>query len=103
VILRGYNQNDEVIKWLWEILRKLSGEDKGFFIQIWTGSPKIHPEGFSKMGLAIHKAELKDRMAFIFGQTCFNKLNLPPYESKEIFEEVIKTGIAQVKANKAEL
>jgi E3 ubiquitin-protein ligase NEDD4 len=89
-----WKQNDKVIIWFWEALEELSGEDRVYFIQHWTGTPKLPVEGLKGMEFQISRGRNDKR---IFSQTCFNGLRLPDYESKDELVDGLMMAINSVK------
>ncbi len=61
------------------MLEEFSMEDRCYFIQHWTGTPKLPAEGVKGLGLTIAKANSDKR---IYGQTCFSRINLPVFNTR---------------------
>jgi hypothetical protein len=91
-----WKATDQSVLWLWEVLEELAPEDRSYFIQHWTGTPKIPAEGLKAMELSIMKKSKGDTR--IFGQTCFNRIMLPVFEKKEDLKESVMMAVNSVKA-----
>jgi len=90
---QGYNPNTPVVRWFFEVLSELSKEDLALMIQFITGTSKVPLEGFKALqGIGgpqkfqIHKA-YGPPGRLPSAHTCFNQLDLPEYESKEVLRE----------------
>ena len=77
-----YKEKDQPpVSWLWEVLEELTTEELAWFIQHWTGSPKVPADGVKSLNLSIMKKNgTTDRR--IFSQTCFGRIMLPNFENK---------------------
>eukprot|EP00983_Pelagomonas_calceolata_P065534 1148620-Pelagomonas_calceolata.AAC.1 len=112
---QGYNPNTPVVRWFFEVLSELSKEDLALMIQFITGTSKVPLEGFKALqGIGgpqkfqIHKVCVCESVcSCVYGEhastcalkaygppgrlpsahTCFNQLDLPEYESKEVLRE----------------
>lgn len=88
-------ETDSFVVWLWEILEELSNQERSYFIQHWTGSPKIPAEGIKSMELSIMKKSKADKR--IFGQTCFGRITVPAFESKDDLREAVMTAVNSIR------
>lgn len=87
----GYNGDEAVIGWFWEIVRSYGQEGYRNLLHYCTGSMRVPILGFSKLEtshghikkFSIRKVEYCQDNLFPKSYTCFNRLNLPNYESKE--------------------
>jgi len=93
-----YNENSKVIKWFWEIISELNDYQRRGFLQYCTGSSRISAEGFK--GLMSNSGKVccfciepkeytGETTAFIVAHTCFNRIELPEYPTKEITKKSI--------------
>jgi len=57
--ISGYESDDDIIRWFWEIVFAFSHEQICQLLHFWTGTPKIQSEGFKKANLAIKKIPMK--------------------------------------------
>jgi len=98
-----YHKNHPVIKWFWEVLSNLSSNELEKFLQFCTGSTRVPIEGFK--GLTSNNGKLccfsiepkayeSEEMNFIVAHTCFNRIELPVYPSKESMEKSIRKIIS---------
>lgn len=85
--LVSYSKNDQIIIWLFEVLEEFDMSLRTAFLQFITGTSRVPSEGFKGLrgynGLQkfnIHK--YYDVKHLPRSHTCFNQLDLPPYESK---------------------
>jgi hypothetical protein len=90
----GRGLDGKLMEWFWECLEGLSARDRMYLIQHWTGLPKISAEGFKGTNLNIVRGSYDGRL---FAQTCFNKLHLPEFPTKEKLEEAVRMVINSVK------
>ena len=85
----GYGKKDQIIVSFWKVIKSFSKNQKALFVQFVTGTSKVPIGGFKDLvgmsGLQnfnIHKAHDTKRLPS--AHTCFNQLDLPPYETEEI-------------------
>mmetsp|Transcript_3163 Transcript_3163/g.5757 ORF Transcript_3163/g.5757 Transcript_3163/m.5757 type:complete len:130 (-) Transcript_3163:103-492(-) len=90
----------KVIKWFWEVLGTFSDEEKVRLLQFVTGCGGLPAQGFKALQSndgnfrkfniqSIHKID----SAYPRAHTCFNKLDLPVYESKRELEAFLSVVI----------
>ncbi len=90
-----YKENDDIIKWFWEILNKLRPEQVNSFFTFCTGMIKPPLNGFRVLQssrnqivkFCIEKNQSDSNL--IQAKTCFNKILLPFYKSYEKLKENI--------------
>jgi E3 ubiquitin-protein ligase HUWE1 len=85
-----YSRNHEVIRMFFDVFRELSNEEKGKILAFVTGACRVPAEGFASYEwsghpFTIHPHGSPDHMPH--AQTCFRRLGLPPYQTKEIMKE----------------
>mmetsp|Transcript_4056 Transcript_4056/g.6160 ORF Transcript_4056/g.6160 Transcript_4056/m.6160 type:complete len:786 (+) Transcript_4056:529-2886(+) len=97
----NFKATDQQIVWFWEVMHSLTRSQKASFLQFVTGSAKVPLEGFSQLQgmrgtqkFSIHKANGSNG-ALMSAHTCFNALDLPVYDSKEILREKLLYAIAE--------
>jgi len=83
----NFEENDDVIQWLWEILKNETQEFRKKFLKFVTGSSRIGVD----FNLTIKKIDGSER--FPVAHTCFNQLDLPLYSSKEQLTEKLSEAI----------
>jgi len=96
---QNYAPATPVIRWFWEVVSELGKEDLAQLLQFVTGTSKVPLEGFKALqGIGgpqkfqIHKAYgPPDRLPS--AHTCFNQLDLPEYDSKEVLKERLLMAI----------
>ena len=87
----NFKENDNVIQWLWEILKNANEEFCKKFLKFVTGSIRI---GVNFEKLIIEKINT-DTNGYPRSHTCFNRLDLPHYSSEEILKEKLSEAIVQ--------
>ncbi|XP_015264671.1 PREDICTED: E3 ubiquitin-protein ligase NEDD4 isoform X2 [Gekko japonicus] len=84
----GYSANHVVIQWFWKGVQLMDSEKRIRLLQFVTGTSRVPMNGFSELygsnGPQLFTIELwgsPDKLPR--AHTCFNRLDLPPYESFE--------------------
>jgi E3 ubiquitin-protein ligase HUWE1 len=97
-----YNKTDQIIIWLFEVLESFDANLKAAFLQFCTGTSRLPPEGFKALQgfhgpqkFNIHKYYNVNHLPR--SHTCFNQLDLPPYETKELLIEKLTLAITEGK------
>ena len=94
-----YNKGHKVIKWFWEIVNKLDQKQLSNLLMFSTGTSRVPFGGFAALEsnrgnlskFKIEKGEYKlFEKNYIKAHTCFNRLEVPEFETKEQMEEAIK-------------
>ena len=108
VKLIGYDASDRTIELFFSVLKELSDDDKGRFMQFCTGSSRAPLLGFASMNppFSIRRYEadgekqpgaLMSRFVDIdrwpAASTCFNLLKLPPYKNKANLKDKLLAAI----------
>ncbi|XP_033108204.1 probable E3 ubiquitin-protein ligase HERC3 [Anneissia japonica] len=83
-----FSKEHKTIKFFWEVFHDFTLQEKKKFLAFLTGSDRIPVQGMSQLHVRIQP---------VFGstdflpvaQTCYNILELPLYESKEIMQEML--------------
>ena len=83
----------KVIKWFWKFVESCSSEEKARLVQFVTGCSRLPAQGFRALvsndgklrNFNIQSVSKKDSV-YPRSHTCFNKLDLPMYESKSELE-----------------
>lgn len=87
----SYYNNHQIIKWFWEVLNTYSQEHLAKILHFCTGSSRTPIDGFRNLmsnrgniaKFCIESSKYNKDNAFPRGHTCFNRLELPMYGSKE--------------------
>ena len=82
---------DKIIQWFWEWLENCKEKDKFKYLKFVSGRSRLPKSDYK------HKINVfneKDKLPV--SHTCFSKLDLPRYDSKDIFHEKIKYVIDNV-------
>nr|XP_057944449.1 E3 ubiquitin-protein ligase NEDD4-like isoform X2 [Doryrhamphus excisus] len=94
----GYNSNHVVIHWFWKAVLLMDAEKRIRLLQFVTGTSRVPMNGFAELygsnGPQLFTIELwgtRDKLPR--AHTCFNRLDLPPYESFEELKEKLHIAI----------
>ncbi|KAJ8482507.1 hypothetical protein ONZ45_g14927 [Pleurotus djamor] len=97
---RGYEKNDQVIEWFWQCLRSWPAERKVRLLQFTTGTSRLPVNGFKDLQgsdgprrFTIEKSG--DPQGLPRSHTCFNRLDLPPYEDYQSLETKLLYAIEE--------
>ena len=95
--------NFQNIKMFWQVLSELSPEKLTVFYRFCTGGTRVPIDGFNSLPgtrnkylkFCIENAQdnNKSKNRLIEAKTCFNRINLPEYESKELMINAVNTII----------
>jgi E3 ubiquitin-protein ligase HUWE1 len=84
------------------VVETFDREERANLLQFVTGSSKVPVEGFENLQgmngpekFSITRIVTNDTMRLPQGHTCFNQLDLPEYESKEILQERLMWAIKE--------
>lgn len=90
----GYTENDTTIKWFWEWFEETDENDRFKYLKFVSGRSRL-PK--SELGFrykhVISKSVCDKENSYPKSTTCFFKLNLPHYDSKEKLVEKMKYSI----------
>jgi len=100
VIYKNYNKKSKQIIWFWEVVREYSNETRARLLQFVTGSCRLPVGGFKELygsnGPQLFCIEkINDHKMLPRSHTCFNRLDLPAYKSKEDLEKRLTTAIEE--------
>lgn len=97
---RGYEKTDQVIEWFWQCIRGWPAEKKARLLQFTTGTSRVPVNGFKDLQgsdgprrFTIEKSG--DPSGLPRSHTCFNRLDLPPYEDYESLEQKLSFAIEE--------
>lgn len=86
----GYSLNHQVIHWFWKAVLMMDSEKRIRLLQFVTGTSRVPMNGFAELygsngpqSFTVEQWGTPDKLPR--AHTCFNRLDLPPYES---FEEL---------------
>jgi hypothetical protein len=94
-----YYSESQIIIWFWEIIKELSQKELSNLLMFSTGTSRVPFGGFAALesnrgNLSKFKLERSEynfmKKNFIKAHTCFNRLEVPEFDSKEEMEEAIK-------------
>ncbi|GAA5833840.1 hypothetical protein JCM11251_005983 [Rhodosporidiobolus azoricus] len=90
---RGWTKDSQVVLWFWQAVRQMPPEKQSRLLQFATGTSLVPPNGFRDLQgsdgprkFTIDKAVGEGRRALPKSHTCFNRIDLPPYDSLEVLE-----------------
>ncbi|KAH9122984.1 hypothetical protein LEN26_001523 [Aphanomyces euteiches] len=89
-----------VLEWFWEVVSSFSSEDKARLLQFATGSSRTPIQGFKALvsydgqicPFSLQGIPFSDT-AYPRAHTCFNRIDLPLYETKEQLQDVLTVVI----------
>ncbi|KAK0552912.1 hypothetical protein OC846_001491 [Tilletia horrida] len=97
---RGFTEQDEVVQWFWQTVRAWPPERKSRLLQFATGTSRIPVNGFKDLQgsdgprrFTIEKSG--EVTALPKSHTCFNRIDLPPYSSKEDLERKLIIAVEE--------
>ncbi|KAG1715721.1 hypothetical protein ID866_1437 [Astraeus odoratus] len=97
---RGYDKSDKVIEWFWQVVRSWPPERKSRLLQFVTGTSRVPVNGFKDLQgsdgprrFTIDKSG--DPSQLPRSHTCFNRIELPPYEDYESLEKKLLFAIEE--------
>ena len=92
----GYNHNSPTIKMLWRVVNEMTLEQKKAFLMFVTGSDRVPLKGLVNLTFIVQRhGEDSDRLPAAL--TCFNRLLLPEYSSREKLKERLIVAIENCK------
>uniref|UniRef100_H3B712 HECT-type E3 ubiquitin transferase n=1 Tax=Latimeria chalumnae TaxID=7897 RepID=H3B712_LATCH len=94
----SYHANHPVIQWFWKTVLLMDSEKRIRLLQFVTGTSRVPMNGFAELYgsngpqlFTIEQWGTPDKLPR--AHTCFNRLDLPPYESFEDLREKLHTAI----------
>uniref|UniRef100_A0A672Z7P1 E3 ubiquitin-protein ligase n=1 Tax=Sphaeramia orbicularis TaxID=375764 RepID=A0A672Z7P1_9TELE len=94
----GYCPNHAVIQWFWKTVLLMDAEKRIRLLQFVTGTSRVPMNGFAELYgsngpqlFTIEQWGTRDKLPR--AHTCFNRLDLPPYESFEELREKLHIAI----------
>ncbi|KAK0523250.1 hypothetical protein OC834_003529 [Tilletia horrida] len=97
---RGFTEQDEVVQWFWQTVRAWPPERKSRLLQFATGTSRIPVNGFKDLqgsdGPRRFTIEKSGEITSLpKSHTCFNRIDLPPYSSKEDLERKLIIAVEE--------
>ena len=99
-LYKNCKKKDKQIVWFWEVLRKFDNERRARLLQFVTGSCRLPVGGF----VDLHGSNGPQRFCIERlpqtkmlprAHTCFNRLDLPSYKTKDELEKMLVTAIEE--------
>ena len=97
IYINGYTPTSDVVVWFWRAFESYNGEEKAMLLQFITGSGKTPAGGFEVLRstrsgpVKISRSGSTDSLPTT--HTCFNQIDIPPYESYEKLNEKLTMAI----------
>lgn len=106
---RNVKVNDPIIAWFWEIVQEWEEEKRARLVQFVTGTSRVPVGGFRDLQgsdgprrFTIEKlcntgivSKGGDREMLPKSHTCFNRLDLPGYKSKQVMERKLSMAVEE--------
>ncbi|XP_053736703.1 E3 ubiquitin-protein ligase HACE1 isoform X2 [Synchiropus splendidus] len=89
----GYDSQEQVVQWFWEVVRSLTQEERILMLQFVTGSSRVPHGGFAYLmgGSGLQKFTIAavpyTSNMLPTSSTCINMLKLPEYPSQEVLKD----------------
>ncbi|XP_041978571.1 E3 ubiquitin-protein ligase Smurf1-like [Aricia agestis] len=103
--LKHVNPDAPIVAWFWEIVEEFDAEMRARLLQFVTGSRRVPLAGFRALqgstGAAaprlftLHLVADASPDSLPKAHTCFNRLDLPPYPTKEKFHDKLKQAVLE--------
>uniref|UniRef100_S4RIG4 HECT-type E3 ubiquitin transferase n=1 Tax=Petromyzon marinus TaxID=7757 RepID=S4RIG4_PETMA len=98
VYKNGYCANHPVVQWFWKAVLLMDAEKRIRLLQFVTGTSRVPMNGFAELygsnGPQLFTVEMWGAPEKLpRAHTCFNRLDLPPYESFEELRERLNMAI----------
>lgn len=92
----GYTHNHPTVAMLWRVVNEMTLEQKKAFLMFVTGSDRVPLKGLVNLTFVVQRhGEDSDRLPAAL--TCFNRLLLPEYSSRQKLEERLIVAIENCK------
>lgn len=101
--LKNCNVDSPLIKWFWDIVASYGEDKRARLLQFVTGSPRVPIQGFKALQgvnselrlFTIHLIKNACTDNLPKSHTCFNRIDLPPYESFEKLRDKLTQAIEE--------
>lgn len=91
-VYEGFDDDDEAVQHLWEVLEELDDTSRRRFLKFCTGSDRIPVGGVADLHFVVGKNG-DDSDLLPTSHTCFNHLLLPAYATKEKLREKLMLAV----------
>lgn len=90
----GYDKESMTIKFFFNAISKWEQNDLAKLLLFWTGSSQVPANGFAGFNnpLTIYYFNVPTDRSPV-SSTCFNRINLPPYDSEELLNKKLLFAI----------
>lgn len=90
-----------VVRWFWEVVEQMSQEELSNLLMFSMGTYRLPVEGFRTLKtlrgdtahFTLQSVEYDNKAPFPRAHTCFNRLDLPLYPSKEMLQHCLFTAL----------
>ncbi|XP_054803591.1 E3 ubiquitin-protein ligase UPL5 isoform X2 [Prosopis cineraria] len=87
----GYKETDPQITWFWEIVGKMSAEQRKVLLFFWTSLKHLPVEGFKGLSSRLYIYNNKEHNDHLpSSHTCFFRLCFPPYPSFSVMQDRLR-------------
>lgn len=101
--LKNCNATTDLVTWFWDVVKSYDEDKRARLLQFVTGSPRVPIQGFKALQgvnselrpFTIHMIRNGDTDNLPKSHTCFNRIDLPPYESKEKLRDKLTQAIEE--------
>ncbi|OMH85471.1 E3 ubiquitin-protein ligase RSP5 [Zancudomyces culisetae] len=97
-VYKNYNEMDMPVVWFWKCVSEMNSENRALLLQFVTGTSRVPVNGFKDLygsdgprKFTIEK--LGTSSSLPKSHTCFNRIDLPPYESFDILVSKLTLAI----------
>ncbi|XP_057432887.1 E3 ubiquitin-protein ligase UPL5-like [Lotus japonicus] len=91
----GYRKTDPQISWFWEVVRKMSAEERKILLFFWTSLKYLPSEGFDCLAPLKICRSMEPDNHLPSSHTCIYQLRLPPYSSMAVMQDHFTTITTQ--------
>lgn len=94
-VFKEQGEKHQVMQWFWSLVEAMDGKERSMLLQYTTGTPNVPVRGFEDLqggdGNLLFNIESIEKTMSIFprAHTCFNRLEMPLYDSKEEMEKFL--------------
>ncbi|OAF69975.1 hypothetical protein A3Q56_02278 [Intoshia linei] len=102
---KNCNADSDIIKWFWEVVTKFDDEIRSRLLQFSIGSSRVPIQGFQALQgsntvpghrlFSINIVESMSQDSLPVAHTCFNRLDLPNYQSYQLLEEKLTKAVEE--------
>jgi len=92
----GYSERSQQVQWFWEVVASMTREQRARLLQFVTGTSRVPAQGFAALQgragelcpFTIVRVSTAESL-YPRAHTCFNRLDLPAYSTREQLEEMM--------------